>query len=788
MNPSYAEYVATAKSIAAERGLQWDLVFDAQGAVSKRTRWNLTELVGMLPPPTLWLGQVGVDPAAFLKLNELREKSGQETLVAGALPQHWRDLYQAVIIQQLFIRRTKPFSAISVAAGIRRLAPAAWETLPWEVTPEQVQQAYNAVLRVPGSGKVALDFASTVRNVLDNQRLTDTPSLARFCVPYATAESTAAQQQVDAVRKRQNAHGGRQGLRRELAERKSSSKLPDERAFWELVRIVFTETPRNFSDVIRFAAFKVQIIMGFRIGEAALLPLDWKRWREYLDADGRSAGAHGGISRSLMIRHFAEKQEEDERPEGLSFYENTQHVPPMFEEVLIETLNDVEKITAPLRQRLRLQTETGRVFPEYPETSLVPAWEMYVRMTGNAVISSAELPPALIQRYRQTYDPQLLHEIREIQLDGKPAGLSQFWTNPAQRHIPVRTSSGGIINDRIDWRSAFVRVGDIEHHIRSNRSTKLSDTTPTTITDGTRLYPHDLMFILPVRNLIEGRNDGILDTTMYSAIGRLEAAALNASISGKGVGGGQTLFQRYGQTDEDRALSLTSHSLRHLQNTELFRLGVADTIITKKFNRRSVQQSYAYDHRSLAEDLADIDVPDGVEERLGDKALQVFKLISANKARGPVVDEFRRVEREYGSEAAFDYLNAEADGLHVTPYGLCMNSFTSDPCPKHLECFNGCLHLARTNVISEQENLERMRDKFAKVIITLEALPEERRNLGWANQLTHARIRHGNILKALDTEPGMQVFPDGADLSVPAEQKAGTTIIDTMKRLRDLDD
>jgi hypothetical protein len=34
----------------------------------------------------------------------------------------------------------------------------------------------------------------------------------------------------------------------------------------------------------------------------------------------------------------------------------------------------------------------------------------------------------------------------------------------------------------------------------------------------------------------------------------------------------------------------------------------------------------------------------------------------------------------------------------------------------------------------------------------------------------------------------MQVFPDGTDLSVTAEQKAGTTIIDTMKRLRDLDD
>ncbi len=787
MNPSYAEYIATAKILANERGLEWNLACDDQGNVTKDTRWNLTALVGMMPPPTYWLGQLGVEPVSFEKVNEIRRRMGQPTLPCRGMPEAWKDLYKAVLIHQLLIRRTKPRSALLIAVGIRRLAPAAADTPPWAVTPDHIQQTYNAVLQSSDSGKPALDFVTMVRTVFDAQKLADIPALTRFCIPYATKESQAAQQQADTIRKRQNAHGGRKGLRRELAERKSASKLPVERAFWELVRIVFTETPRTFSDAIRFAAFKVQIIMGFRIGETARLPLDWKRWREYLDANGRPAGERGGFSRSLMIRHFAEKQEEDERAEGLSFYENTQHVPPMFEEILVETLDHVATITSPLRERLRRQAETGRIFPEYPEEALVPAWEMYVRMTGNAVFSDADLPPELVSQYRESYDPQLLETIRELQFDSKPSGLSQFWTSPAQRQIPIRDASGMSLGGRIDWRSAYIRVEDVERHVRENRATKLSDTNPTTTTDGTQLYPHDLLFLTPVRNLIEGRNDGILDTTFYSAICRLDAVKLNVSISGRG-GQGDTLFQRYGQTDEDRSHRLNSHALRHLQNTELFRLGVADTIITKKFNRRSVQQSHAYDHRSLAEDLANIDLPPEAEERLGDKALQVFKLISANKARGPVVDEFRRVQREYGEDAAFDYLNAEADGLHVTPYGLCMNSFTSDPCPKHLECFNGCLHLARTDVISEQENLERMRDRFAKVIISLEALPEDRRNVGWANQITHARIRYDNIVKALGTEPGMQVFPEGADLSVTAERKAGTTIIDTMKRLRDLDD
>lgn len=786
MNQFYAEYIATAKRLAEEHGLSWNLAFDRDGKVSKETRWNLTELRGGLSKPVVWLGQVGVDTAQFEKLNDIRVEMGQGVLVPKPMSPNWLDFCQAVLIHQLLLGQTKPGSAVQVSVGVRRLAPAAADTPPWAVTPDQIQQAYNAVLRSSESGKQALDFVTMVRNVIDKQKLADIPALARFCQPYSSKEALAAQQRADAIKERQNAHGGLKGLRRSLAERKSASKLPDEKAFWELVRIVFTETPLSFSDAIRFAAFKVQIIMGFRIGEATLLPLDWKRWREYLDADGRPAGEHGGFSRSLIIRYFAEKQEEDDIAEGLALYENIQHVPPMFEEILVETLDHIATITAPLRERLKRQAETGRIFPEYADDALVPAWEMYVRMTGNAVISDAEVPPEMIQQYRASYDPKYLDTIRDLQLDGRPVGLSKFWTSPARRTMPIRTSAGDIKMGQINWRSAFVRIGDVEEYIRKNRGTMLSATKPTTTTDGTVFYPHDLLFLMPIRNLIEGRNNGLLDTTLYSAIGVLDKNRLNNSLSGKASG--DTLFQRYGQTDENRALTLTSHSLRHLQNTELFRLGVADTMITKKFGRRSVQQSYEYDHRSLHEDIEHIDIPPEAEDSLGDKALQVYKMIAANKVRGPIVGEFQRVQREYGDDAAFDYLNAEADGLHVTPYGLCVNSFTSDPCPKHLECFNGCLHLARTEVVEEHDHLEKMRDRFAQIIIQLESVTEGRRYAGFSNQIAHARIRYENICKALATDPGERPFPNGKDLSVTPEQKFGNTIVDTMSRLKDLDD
>ncbi len=241
-----------------------------------------------------------------------------------------------------------------------------------------------------------------------------------------------------------------------------------------------------------------------------------------------------------------------------------------------------------------------------------------------------------------------------------------------------------------------------------------------------------------------------------------------------------TIFARYGRTPEDRALRLSTHSLRHLQNTELFRLGVADTIITKRFDRTSVAQSHVYDHRSLAERLTGIDVPQAARERMGPRVREAFRLISARKASGPIVDEFRRIQRELGDDAAFDYLDAEAGGLHATPYGFCLNSFVVDPCLKHLECFNGCRHLARTDLRDEQMSLEQLRDRMLRVVAKIEATPTD--TVGRRNQLEHARVRLVNIEAALAAAPGDKPFADGPDLGKPLRTVAAPTILNPAKR------
>ena len=75
-------------------------------------------------------------------------------------------------------------------------------------------------------------------------------------------------------------------LRSDLSQRHAAERLPDEKSFWELVRIVFTEQPKTLSDAIRFGQYKLLIVTGLRVGELVNLPADALRRTEHLTPGG----------------------------------------------------------------------------------------------------------------------------------------------------------------------------------------------------------------------------------------------------------------------------------------------------------------------------------------------------------------------------------------------------------------------------------------------------------------------------------------------------------------------
>ncbi|CCV09558.1 conserved exported hypothetical protein [Mesorhizobium metallidurans STM 2683] len=791
MNSYFASFISTAMAVAAEHKLKWPTACDEEGRLYYHDRWNLTAAVGMSPPPTIWLSHIGYDRRGLNILNDLRRQQNLAAVPVHPLPSHWRDLYVATVVNEVFIKGRKPHGALgNVARWIKLLAAAAYPADPWQIDGEQVRMGYNAALLLSQSGKLASNYQMAVRLVIDGHHLADRPGLARSCLPLTTVEAQAAQAQVDAERKRVNGHVRVEKLRQELSERKGSQRLPEDKAFWELVRIVFTVEPATFSDAIRFEILKIALVTGLRAGELASLPADCLRWREYHDADGQPADRKCGIGRSLMLRHFAEKQPEGRRQSEMVLYEAAQHIPPMFEDVVVEAVERVRLITEPMRKRLRAQTASNRLLPEYRPHDLVPAHEAYVRISGSAMFSNLELPPDLLGRYRASYDPAVVEEIWRYQMDRindlRFIPAVQYWSKYRSKGIIALRDRDGIpIHGNATWPDVYLRAGELEHLIHKHMPTKVPDGTPQRLASGQLLQAHDHLFLMPVRGLVEGRNGGIVDTTRYFAAGRISVEDIIDAVS---AAQGISVFQRYGETPEDRALGLDPHHLRHVQNTELFRLGVSDAIITKRFNRRSVKQSHEYDHRSLLEDLDSIALPDVPTDALGPSARQTLGMILAGKVEGPIVEEFRQIQSREGDEAAFSYLEAEADGLHVTPYGFCLNSFTVDPCPKHLECFNGCRHLTRTEIDAERRALETLRERMQRTVDQILATAEPHRSIGWQNQFTHARTRLENIERTLMTTPGERPFPSGADLSRPLPQRSPATILNATGLPRGSDD
>jgi len=213
---------------------------------------------------------------------------------------------------------------------------------------------------------------------------------------------------------------------------------------------------------------------------------------------------------------------------------------------------------------------------------------------------------------------------------------------------------------------------------------------------------------------------------------------------------------------------MNSHATRHMHNNELFAAGVADTIITNRFGRKSVAQSHEYDSRTLAQELDDMELPPGTADLLIGPARDVFKLIASNRGSGKIVDEFRRIQKEEGDEAAIVFLATEADGMQITPYGLCLNSFVVEPCPRHLECFGGCSHLMRTGLEGETAQLEKLANRYRTVLKSIDRHPGSEKAKAKAKAQATARL--AAIEQAIATKAGEFVFPNGEDLSRPFKE------------------
>ncbi len=295
-----------------------------------------------------------------------------------------------------------------------------------------------------------------------------------------------------------------------------------------------------------------------------------------------------------------------------------------------------------------------------------------------------------------------------------------------------------------------------------------SDTRTFRTTGGKVLGAYDLLFLVEARALREPGSP-------VSPAAAVAPISLNAAYTSVGVGvvdRKTTLFIRYGQTVAARNMRLKPHSLRHLMNTELFRQNVPDTIITNHFGRRTIAQSYEYDHRTLAERLAFVSLPvsaNGIVPQGRPEELVAKMVVGGAAPSSHLARSFRAIQADQGDEAAFAYLVANSDGFHVTPYGFCTNSFSVNPCVKHLKCFDNCKHFTASGRPEHLASLETLREQLTAMRDA--ALAKPATTVGRRNQVAHATSLLQGVEAALAAHAEARVFPSGVDHSSPDQNK-----------------
>lgn len=807
MREPLKHFIATAQRLAGAHDLSWNLACDEAGRISNSERWNLARLSNSTTP--VWLSDFGI-PANLIAARDRLKEPGADP-APTVLPPLWQDFLKASTLDLLITRQQSAHSFYRFSRMIKVLALACQREAPDEIVAEDVRLAYNISL-LTGDGELARTFPGFIATRIDNLHIADRPNLRSQCTPFNRVDTLASQSKVDGANLVNNSwkSRGKTAVLKELHARRDEFKLPDSASFWELTRIVFTEKPRSVHDLQIFAACRAHIITGMRAAELALLPRDWEVWHAWVDYDGRSAAEKGGVARSLQIRHFAGKQNSAAKQlETRNLVPKLHDVPELFQEIILDTFHEVERVTEPMRETLRNQYATGRLLPMFSADEIVLATEIFKYIYGDVEISKFATPDYLISAYiygdcptgmsgeYESFDLRLLDEIEKfhkksigsfLEKSGKKFLHGSYLSDPVKAYwgdkrsklssdlfVDSKGKRIGDVRGR-DWSDTFLRVSEVESVLKTSGWYDKIFQPGLIITGRKAMLPHDFLFLAGIDALGGRREAKTIDVRKLFAIRRFHIGEVSSATGERKDTRSRSIFNRYCRTDEAKQMSLRMHELRHLQNTELFRKGVSDTIIAKRFNRTNSQQSTVYDHRSLHERLSHIDVEQDVLDYLKSKAALTYKLIKGGFVSGPIVDQFSAIQKGEGDQAAFDFLIAEADGLHATPYGLCLNSFTVDPCPKHLECFSGCIHLGRTDIPEEQERLQILYDQTAIVVEKIEGSPGEA--VGRANQLRHGRQRLAAIEKALSTRPGHIVFPDGQDLSRPISEAKGCSVFD----------
>ena len=241
----------------------------------------------------------------------------------------------------------------------------------------------------------------------------------------------------------------------------------------------------------------------------------------------------------------------------------------------------------------------------------------------------------------------------------------------------------------------------------------------------------------------------------------------------------ESIFDRRGLTEADGSrISLRTHQSRHWRNT-LYKLGgMTEVQQALAMGRKDVRQNSYYQHVALDTELA-FHTAFVEFHSYHEKVKYLQAGIVDGRIQGALADTYHDLKSRDPVKAS-EFLETHAGGVHVTLWGICTNDFSREPCVKHLQCFDNCGHLHRTDDAREAENLRRLLELNLQVLARMEE--ESTAEAGADKWVEEQRRKIAGIRKAIATGDPLirvvpiKVFPGAKGITSPVRARRGSSV------------
>jgi len=240
-----------------------------------------------------------------------------------------------------------------------------------------------------------------------------------------------------------------------------------------------------------------------------------------------------------------------------------------------------------------------------------------------------------------------------------------------------------------------------------------------------------------------------------------------------------SIFSRRSLTESDGApITLTSHQPRHWRNTIYHLTGMSDVQQALALGRKRLDQNVHYQHTNIEENTAahqEFLAFNSHHERID----FLHTGIRDKRIQGALTESYHALLSDKGTTTAEAFLAVHATALHVTPFGGCVHDFSQSPCPKHLQCWNGCSHLHLMGTPSERANLENQAENLTTAITIMRnaGAGEAGSDVWLADQ--EDKLNNLKSVLARDTNAGAKrVFPNGHPMTVADTDKRHSSVSD----------